>query len=85
MYKRQLYLIVIYVPVLNVIALLLAVAVYNSGRAGTVYKTLLFFSNLLSMTVVALIFVPIVIAYQIWVYRVFRKKIDPTGSAEENY
>ena len=52
---NTLYLIVIYVPVLNVIALLLAVAVYNAGRAGTVYKTLLFFSNLLSMTVVALI------------------------------
>lgn len=30
------------------------------------------------MTVVALVFVPIVIAYQAWNYRVFRKKIDPT-------
>jgi cytochrome d ubiquinol oxidase subunit II len=28
------------------------------------------------MTVVALIFVPIVIAYQIWVYRVFRHRLD---------
>lgn len=28
------------------------------------------------MTIVVLIFVPIVIAYQIWVYRVFRKKIS---------
>ncbi|MEW6586910.1 MAG: cytochrome d ubiquinol oxidase subunit II [Nitrospirota bacterium] len=28
------------------------------------------------MTVVALIFVPIVIAYQIWVYRVFRRRLD---------
>jgi cytochrome d ubiquinol oxidase subunit II len=32
------------------------------------------------MTVVALIFVPIVIAYQIWVYRVFRKKLDSDTS-----
>ncbi len=46
-------LIIIYVPVLNVVALLLAVAVYNAGRAGNVYKSLLFFPNLLSMTVVA--------------------------------
>ena len=29
------------------------------------------------MTVVALVFVPIVIAYQIWVYRVFRHRIVP--------
>jgi cytochrome d ubiquinol oxidase subunit II len=31
------------------------------------------------MTIVALIFVPVVIGYQVWVYRVFRKKI---GSGE---
>jgi len=49
------YLIVIYVPVLNVIALLLAVAVYNAGRPGNIYKSLLFFPNLLSMTVIGLI------------------------------
>jgi cytochrome d ubiquinol oxidase subunit II len=29
------------------------------------------------MTAVALIFVPIVIAYQVWNYRIFKKKIDP--------
>jgi ABC-type sugar transport system permease subunit len=52
---NTLYLIIIYVPVLNVLALLLAVAVYNSGKAGNLYKSLLFFPNLLSMTVVALI------------------------------
>ncbi len=49
------YLVVIYVPVLNVIALLLAVAVYNAGRPGSVYKSMLFFPNLLSMTVIGLI------------------------------
>jgi cytochrome d ubiquinol oxidase subunit II len=30
------------------------------------------------MTAVALIFVPIVIAYQIWNYRIFKQKIDPS-------
>jgi ABC-type sugar transport system permease subunit len=52
---NTLYLAVIYVPVLNVLALLLAVAVYNAGKAGNVYKSMLFFPNLMSMTVVALI------------------------------
>jgi ABC-type sugar transport system permease subunit len=52
---NTLYLAVIYVPVLNVVALLLAVGVYNAGRAGNVYKAMLFFPNLLSMTVIAMI------------------------------
>lgn len=34
------------------------------------------------MTVVALLFVPVVIAYQIWTYRVFRSKIRPEDVAE---
>lgn len=37
------------------------------------------------MTIVVFIFVPIVIAYQIWVYRVFRHKIDPAENTGENY
>jgi len=37
------------------------------------------------MTVVALIFVPIVIAYQIWVYRVFRHGVTASGTAGEGY
>lgn len=49
------YLVVVYVPVLNVIALLLALAVYNVRKAGNIYKSILFFPNVLSMTVVALI------------------------------
>jgi multiple sugar transport system permease protein/raffinose/stachyose/melibiose transport system permease protein len=52
---NTLYLMVIYVPVLNALALLLAVAVYNAGKAGNLYKSMLFFPNLLSMTVVALV------------------------------
>lgn len=35
------------------------------------------------MTVVALVFVPIVIAYKIWVYRVFREPVRPEDMAEE--
>jgi len=35
------------------------------------------------MTAVALVFVPIVIAYQAWHYRVFRKKIDPAEMAKQ--
>jgi raffinose/stachyose/melibiose transport system permease protein len=49
------FLVVLYVPVLNVIALLLALAVYNVKKVGNVYKSILFFPNVLSMTVVALI------------------------------
>jgi ABC-type sugar transport system permease subunit len=49
------YLIILYVPVLNVIALLMAVAVYNVGKVGNIYKSILFFPNVLSMTVVAFI------------------------------
>ena len=52
---NTLYLAVIYVPVLNVVALLLAVGVYNAGKAGNVYKAMLFFPNLLSMTVIGMI------------------------------
>ena len=49
------FLVVLYVPVLNVIALLLALAVYNVKKVGNVYKSILFFPNVLSMTVVAMI------------------------------
>jgi len=49
------YLIILYVPVLNAIALILALAVFNVKKAGSVYKSVLFFPNVLSMTVIALI------------------------------
>ena len=29
------------------------------------------------MTIVALLFVPVVIAYQIWMYRIFRQRVSP--------
>jgi len=37
------------------------------------------------MTIVALVFVPVVIGYQIWIYRVFRHKIGPAGAAADYY
>ncbi len=37
------------------------------------------------MTVVALVFVPLVIGYQVWVYRVFRKKIAPDDPSYDVY
>jgi ABC-type sugar transport system permease subunit len=52
---NTLYLAIIYVPVLNVVALLLAVGVYNAGKMGNLYKAMLFFPNLLSMTVIGMI------------------------------
>ena len=52
---NTLYLTIVYVPVLNVVALLLAVGVYGAGKAGNLYKAMLFFPNLLSMTVIGLI------------------------------
>jgi len=37
------------------------------------------------MTILALVFVPVVIGYQIWVYRVFRKKIAPDDPSYDVY
>lgn len=37
------------------------------------------------MTIVALIFIPLVIGYQIWIYRVFRKKIAPDDPSYDVY
>lgn len=35
------------------------------------------------MTVVALVFVPIVIAYQTWIYRIFRPQAGDEGLRED--
>jgi cytochrome d ubiquinol oxidase subunit II len=53
-----------------------SLTIFNSSSSPYTLKIL---------TVFTLVFVPIVIAYQIWVYRVFRKKIDATEGGEENY
>jgi cytochrome d ubiquinol oxidase subunit II len=53
-----------------------SMTIYNSSSSKL---------TLAIMTAVALIFVPIVIAYKIWVYRVFREKISPGEAAGEIY
>jgi cytochrome bd ubiquinol oxidase subunit II len=53
-----------------------SMTVYNSSSSQT---------TLAIMTVVALIFVPIVIGYKIWVYRVFSDRISPEAASEEAY
>jgi len=53
-----------------------SMTIYNSSSSKL---------TLAIMTAVALIFVPIVIAYKIWVYRVFREKISPGEAAGETY
>lgn len=50
-----------------------SMTVYNSSSSQT---------TLAIMTVVVLIFVPLVIAYKIWVYRLFREKISPERAGE---
>jgi len=58
----------------------------DTAYSMTIYNSSSSQLTLTIMTVVALIFVPIVIAYKIWVYRLFREKISPeTLSEEEAY
>lgn len=42
----------------------------------TIYNSSSSTYTLQIMTVVALIFVPIIIAYKIWVYRIFRNRVS---------
>jgi multiple sugar transport system permease protein/raffinose/stachyose/melibiose transport system permease protein len=53
--KNTIFLIVLYVPVLNIISLLLAVVVYDIGKLANVYKVILYLPNILSMVVVGVI------------------------------
>jgi ABC-type sugar transport system permease subunit len=53
--KNTLFLIILYVPVLNIIALLFAVVVYDVGKLATFYKVVLYLPNILSMVVVGVI------------------------------
>jgi cytochrome d ubiquinol oxidase subunit II len=50
--------------------------IYNSSSTPLTLKI---------MTIVALIFVPVVIVYQVWVFRVFRKKIVPDDPSYDVY
>lgn len=49
------YLIVLYVPVLNILAIFFSVIIYDIGRAANVYKVILFLPNIVSMVVVGFI------------------------------
>jgi cytochrome d ubiquinol oxidase subunit II len=53
-----------------------SLTIYNSSSSVYTLKI---------MTLVALIFVPIVIAYQIWSYRVFRSRLSPDAAGEEGH
>jgi ABC-type sugar transport system permease subunit len=55
LFVNSLFLIVLYVPVLNIFSLLLAVLIYDIGRIGNFYKVILFLPNILSMVVVGVI------------------------------
>lgn len=70
--SNTLFLIFLYVPVLNAIALLLAVLVYDARRFANAYKVILYLPNIFSMVVVGMIwkviynpvFGPIAIAFE---------------------
>ncbi len=49
------YLIILYVPVLNVMAIFFAVTIYDIGRFANFYKVVLFLPNIVSMVVVGFI------------------------------
>jgi ABC-type sugar transport system permease subunit len=53
--KNTIFLIVLYVPVLNIISLLFAVVIYDIGKLANVYKVILYLPNILSMVVVGVI------------------------------
>lgn len=52
---NTIYFIILYVPVLNILALLFSVIVYDIGRFANFYKVVLFLPNILSMVVVGFI------------------------------
>jgi cytochrome d ubiquinol oxidase subunit II len=51
-----------------------SLTIYNSSSSPYTLKI---------MTVVAVIFVPIIIAYKIWVYRIFRSRISMDDVVKE--
>lgn len=55
LFYNTFYLIVLYVPVLNIMAILFAVIIYDVGRAANLYKVVLFLPNIVSMVVVGFI------------------------------
>lgn len=55
------------------------------GYSMTIYNSSSSKLTLAIMTAVALVFVPIVIAYKVWVYRVFSAKVSSENMMEEVY
>lgn len=55
LFLNTFYLIILYVPVLNVLSLLFSVIIYNIGKLANAYKVILFMPNILSMVVVGFI------------------------------
>lgn len=53
--RNTIYLMVIYIPLLNVFALFIAIQIYEVKNLGNLYKTVFFLPNMLSMTVVGFI------------------------------
>lgn len=52
---NTLFLVIIYVPILNLISLVFAILIYDIGRLGGFYKVILYLPNILSMVVVGVI------------------------------
>ena len=53
---NTLYLLVLYVPILNIVALVMATLIYGlSRKLGTIWKSMIFFPNLLSPVVIGFI------------------------------
>lgn len=55
LFFNSLYLIVLYVPVLNILSFFFAVVILDIGRLANVYKVILFLPNIISMVVVGFI------------------------------
>lgn len=52
---NSIFLIVLYIPVLNIISLVLAVIIYDVGRVANLYKVIIYLPNIFSMVVVGII------------------------------
>lgn len=55
LFVNTFYLIILYVPVLNILALFISVVIYGIGKLANLYKVVLFLPNIVSMVVVGFI------------------------------
>ena len=63
----------------------LMVSSLNPGWSLTIYNASSTEYTLSVMTIAALVFVPLVLIYQIWTYYIFRKRISPNDSGHQAY